>query len=219
MKYHVIRKRLLIESLAVIGLLALGAGVLLLLISMHDEYATENLSLQTQVTQQANELASINDKYTRIQKHHDIYEEAKRKLQNDQLSVSKESVVKLLREYRNQYAIKDVSVNMSPPKQSASPVYTKKTARISYSEVSLGMEALTDEDVYKFIGTIYQEFPGIVKITNIKVTRENKLSKEIALQIAKNGRAPLVSAEVKFNWFGIETLDSADDAGVKPDAP
>ncbi|MFO0388622.1 MAG: hypothetical protein ACK502_02735 [Alphaproteobacteria bacterium] len=218
MKYQTIRKRLLVESLAIVGALALGAGVLLLLISMHDEYASENLSLQTKVTEQANELASMNDKYTRIQNNHDLYEEAKRESQNDQLSVSKEIIVKLLREYRKKYGIEDVSVDMSTLKQPANPVYTKKTAHISYSEVTLKMEALTDEDVYQFIAAIYQGFPGAVKITNIKVTRENKFSKEMALQIAKDGHARLVSAEVKFNWFGIEPIDPADGTGGKPNA-
>ncbi len=219
MKYQIVRKRLLVESLAVVGALILGTGILFLLISMHDEYAGENLSLQTKLTQQANELASMNDKYTKIQKHHDIYEEAKRKSQSDQLSVSKEIIVKLLREYRSLYGVKDVDIDMSTSKQPVSPVYTKGTARISYSEVSLTMEALTDEDVYNFVSAVYQGFPGAVKITSIKLKRENKFSKEMALQIANDGHAKLVSAEVKFNWFGIEAIEPADGTGGKPNAP
>ncbi len=215
MKYQIIRKRLLVESLFMGGGLALGVGALFLLMSLHDEYQSDNLSLQTTMTQFNNEMASLNDKYTKIQKNHDVYEEAKRKNDSEELLTSDEKILKILRNYRSKFRLK-IDLNMSASKKIDSPVYAKKSAVMTYNEVTLNIEAMTDQDIYHLINALQADFPGAVKVTSLTVTRESKVSKEALITIADKGHVTLVTAKLIFNWFGIEPVEAPESTEGKP---
>ncbi len=218
MKHQVMRKRLFMESLVTLGGLAVASIVLFLLISMHEEYQAENLNMKTSESVLSNELASLNDKYTKIQKNHELYDEAKQKNQSERLATNPDMVSGMLRRYGARYGLKNITLEVSAPKEIDNPQYKKKTAMMRYHEVLITCDALTDEDVYKLIESIQKDFTGSVKITSLELAREQKVTNEILIDIASKGHMRMVGVKLKFNWFGISPIDIPEANGGKPNA-
>lgn len=209
------QKRLLMEGLVTVGGLVVAGAVIWVLSSFHDDLTQENLALQTQVASLNNEFSSLGNKYNKVQQNFNVYQEASLKQANDELAVNRDLIRKLLQSYTARFHLKNMSLNMARTQNVTESAYKRPTAAMAYSMVDISFDALSDEDVYALIDAIQREFSGKVKFYEMTLTRQSKLTKEHLLQIAESGHSKLVSASLKFIWFGINAESpEADKAGA-----
>jgi hypothetical protein len=218
MKHQVIRKRLLVETLVITGICVVAITGVYFLSMLHEDFQQQNISLQTQVTSLNNEMTSLNDKYVKIRANHDVYEEAKAKSATDQLSINRELVRRLFINYNTKYFLKNPVLQVGPIMEVADPPYKRNNSTMIYSEINISVDALTDEDIYRLIQSIENDFTGAVKMTRLVVTRQSRLNAEVAKNIIERGDVKMVTATMRFLWLGIRSAEAQQQANANDTA-
>ncbi len=219
MKHQIVRKRLLMETMMIMGGLCVGGVTAYYLDVLHGEYEQQNIALQTQVATLNNEMTSLNDKYLKINKNHAIYEEAKEKQAKEGLAVNSELIRRLFAGYNTRYYLKNLSLQMSPVQEITDAPYKRSTSALIFSEINVSVDALTDQDIYKLIQSIQKDLSGVVRMSKITVTRQNRLTGNIAKDIVEKGEIKMVSASLKFMWLGIRPIEATQQAVKAPNGP
>lgn len=218
MKYKIVRKNLLKESATIAGVLVLLAASLYFLISWHDDKEQENRNLQTELTSLKNEMQSLDSKYTNWRQNNSLYEEALAKNKSSELSISRGLIRDLFDRYRNQFALRNVSLQMQPVQPISLPEYNRQNFNMVYSEVTISFDALTDLDVYRLISALQSDLSGKIKMLSFSVIKKNNLTKEAATDIATKGTVNMVSASMRLLWVGIAQAEEASGGGANAPA-
>lgn len=207
MKNQIVKRKLLIECLAiVIGLLVLSAALYFLSI-WYDDKEQENRMLKTQEVSLQNEMQSLNNKYTSWRENNGVYQEAVNRSNKGDLTPNRNTIRSLFARYNDEFRLKNVSLQMAPIIDVPDPSYKRNTANMLYSEVAVDLEALTDLDVFRLIEAIEKDFAGKVKMLSVKITRSQPVSPDVLKQISMEGSAKMVTANLRFLWIGISQVE------------
>lgn len=91
--------------------------------------------------------------------------------------------------------------------------FKKKTLQGISSLVKLEFETLTDTQVYAYLDTLLQDFPGYVKITKFSMEKDGEIN-DAVLRAAGSGRFPnLVKTQIEFYWIGVREVTPEEDGG------
>lgn len=210
MKLPTIKRQLLREG----GIIAAGlitlAGATYGLAMINDQYATQNRELENQVNGINSEINSLKEKFAKVKANTDLYQEVILKQENQELSLSRQALRQHFDMYKLQYFLgKDSRVNMPAIQEIKDPKYKRNTFVAEISEVTVGFDALTDEDIYGLLQSLKQELPGAVKITKFSIARQNSLTDATIRMILETGQERLVSGAIQFTWYGIKSVDNA----------
>jgi hypothetical protein len=79
-----------------------------------------------------------------------------------------------------------------------------KSGKMVRSNVRMSFSALTDNSVYNFIYDLQHKLPGVVLISDLKITKTDELSRNIVSQaVSRHTLTPMVKGELTFMWLGI----------------
>lgn len=94
----------------------------------------------------------------------------------------------------------------------ASEDFKKKTLEGISSLVKLEFAAMTDEQIYRFVESIINDFPGYVKINVLTLERTGEITDEV-LRAAGRGKFPeLVKGTMEFHWVGVREVSAESNA-------
>ena len=167
--------------------------------------------MQSQEAAINSEVSTLKAKYDKIQKSTDIFNEVSQRMTNDTLNITRQALHKKFDQYKAQYYLSEAHFTMTALEEIKEKT-PRKTNVVVRSDVVLDFSALSDEDVYGFLQSLQQDLPGAVKVTNMMLTRTNKVTDDQLRAIADRGRASMVKANIKFTWYGIKSLIAATPA-------
>lgn len=74
--------------------------------------------------------------------------------------------------------------------------------KILNTDIDFDLEAIEDEDIYKFVYLLNYGFPGHITITELNITRDKEVTQPLLRQIGTGQESlrPLVTAILRINW-------------------
>jgi hypothetical protein len=134
-----------------------------------------------------------------VQSFYDVYIQN----HNGTFALNRELVSAWLAGMKEKHHMANLEVTLTPLSEVAEDVFKPQTGTLVKSEVRLKFGVVTDADVYALIEDLQRSFPGIVLMSEIKISRAAELSKNILVDLSQHRITPLVKGEVAFVWIGI----------------
>jgi len=210
MNYKDVKKQLLKETVLVVVVLGALSGGVWYLGSISDDYERQKSASESQAVALNSQVTSLREKYEKIQKNSDVYNEVVSKSAGDGLNINRQVLRKKFDMLKAQYFLNKAKFIMGAVEELKGAKFKSTSNTVVDSEVSIECEAISDEDVYNFIQSLQQELPGVIRMTEFSITRLNRVTDDALRQIAEKGQYSLVKAELKFVWYGIRTQDSTN---------
>ena len=188
-------------------------GVIAFVLSMqHDSMVQTRISAIAAVTQTINEKQALENQFDRVREKKSIYDESLQHATKIGLFIDSQAVRDLFNEYQSLFFLKRISVEMRPIETlTADPKYTRKHFVANRSKISVQIDAMSDEDIYKVIQSMQRELPGFIRISGLNMRRNTELTKDVLTAIQKEGVYNLIAAQVDFDWFGMKATDDNSD--------
>lgn len=217
MRYEVVKKRMWKESLIVAAVFSVIGGSTYYLVTVLDDYEEEVRVLVSQVNavQQAQNV--LREKYAKVQKNIDIYQEALQKRDSNRLALTREGIRHQFDRFKTLYHLNNLRLTMQPPQALTDAKYKKKSGGVEASVVDVAFSAVTDEDVYDLLRGAQRSLPGAVRFTGVKLTRQGEATNEVLTIVGQTGQSPLVGGEIQFMWLGFKAAEP--EGGVNAATP
>ncbi|NBO18985.1 MAG: hypothetical protein EBV03_07135, partial [Proteobacteria bacterium] len=196
MRYEPLKRQVLIETGIAAAVLTVLVAIVFLLASIRDDYINNNQSSKRILDTIDGEYNALKTKYSFIQQNAQLYEEVKKKQESGMLSINRQSVLDKFNQYKTQFSLSNLRLSVSPIAEMKDGQYRKKTSLVTSSEVSIELEALTDERVYEMLETMQQELSGFSRISRLTLARERKLDDDVLNAIRTKGVFPLVKTGI-----------------------
>ena len=210
-KYKQFKKHLLKESIVMAAVALVLGGVVFLLSTISSDYSAENAALKHQVDTINADMNSLKTKYTNIKQDLKLYEEVQKKQSEDRLAINRHAVQDKFNQLKTEFMLGDnLHLVMSPVQVMKDEKYQRKTSMVTYSDVEVSLDALSDEYVYDLLVKMQQELAGVSRITKLSMVKQKPLSDDILRSISVKGSYPLVKTDIKFTCFGINPIETSD---------
>lgn len=202
-------KRVLILGMIVCVNLFLGALVYGLLMP-HEEQAHKELSsLEGQISSRRQEIEGIRGEIDRFASQKDQFDELHKmgffSSQNRILARAKfDELRELSKILTAKYKIDKASYETNDQISKAGHVILK-------SSVTVGIEAIDDVDIYRFLYLLDTAFPGHAAVESLKINKNQDVTQALLRQIGNGIPSALVNGELTFVW---RTVLPEDQAGA-----
>lgn len=217
MKLETFRKKTLVETGIIAAIVLVASGIIYFLGSVSDDYEQQNNSMKAQVDSIATDMKNLKTKYYNIKQNIGLYEEIQKKQSLGQLTITRQAMMDKFNLFRSQILLMNMRLSMSSIQEMGEAQFRRKTNAVNWSEVTVGMDALSDEHIYGLIKTIQENLPGISAISRLSIAKTGSLSETTLRAVSEKGPVPLVKADMKFVWFGINPVEAAE--GTATNAP
>ncbi|MBY0354228.1 MAG: hypothetical protein K2Q12_00700 [Rickettsiales bacterium] len=200
--------------LCVLGGIALG-------LTSYGESATQNLQTATNALQALSaQIAEMERKNNIINTSIKQYKALKLRIDKDEFNLDPLTAQERLNSLRKDYQLSNPKVSFTPEVDVlTSPAFQKfPSIIVSFSEVTLQFTTLTDLHVYSFLNALKTQFPGIIKTTSVRLSRNGTAvdTKAITAIVYSGDEPQLMDAEIKFLWIGIRNKEAENPVGVSP---
>lgn len=213
MSKELLLKKLLIKNAGIVAAVCAGFLTAAIFISNYnDTVQSEQSGKQGQnnsITAEIKDLETSLGIESQVVQYYDNYT----KSHNDSFVINREIITNLLSELRKKHHLSNnIEVTVSPVSDVADNNFTLKSGKMIKSTVHITMGALTDNSVYNFIYDLQHKLPGIVLVSELKLTKKEELSRTNVLQaVNQHNIIPMVAGELTFVWVGIRP--NAEGAG------
>ncbi|HEU5047643.1 MAG TPA: hypothetical protein VFT64_07360 [Rickettsiales bacterium] len=213
-------KKLLIRNAAVaaVVLMVLGTGGILL-----SNYSDDTLADQSTRTAQNNMISSqYREIETTLGRQSEVagYYDTYAKNHNSNFTINRETMTGMLASLRKTHHLTSLDVTISSIADVPQTSIALKSGHAVKSTVHIVLGALTDNAVYNFIYDLQHTLPGVVIISDLKITRTGALTRETALSaINQHTIIPLVTGDLSFTWVGIVQEENAASHANEHDRP
>lgn len=125
--------------------------------------------------------------------------EHKRSLVGIRINPAKE----LLEELSDTYRFSKTNITFSKPAQEDSDL-DRPTVAIISSDISMTFNAITDEQVFRFIETLDKRSPGMIQLKSISLNLDGEITKDLLEAIAAGERPELVRGSINMVWRNLK---------------
>lgn len=220
LKYQTLRKKLIkngiiaLVAVSVTGAVAFGVASWSTALQEDAQKAKNSLSAAER------NVSAREQKQEDAQEYMDLYRQITGTSEQARISdLSSNKAQAWLKTAAQNNGIANLQGSFEPTADIANPEFKKKTLQGISAVVELKFGAMTDVQLYRFIETIMQSFPGYVKVTKLTITRSGEITDNV-IASAGRGRFPeLVTAEMIFNWIGVREVEAEADANADAGAP
>lgn len=180
-------------------------------------YEEKNNTLRNEAATVTAEAKKFEDKYAKVQQNMNLYKESVAKIASGRLTISHQSVGEVFNRLNDKFYLANLHLTMSGIDDIKNPSFKRKDFGIVSSEVIVTFQALSDEYVYAMLDQMQKDLAGSARLTKLTLKREGDITDSVLQAIVQRGTYPLVSAEIKFLWFGLKPIEAkpADANGVK----
>lgn len=210
MKYQQLKKRLFMESGAIVAALVLLGGGTYFLDTLNGNYLQDSQALENQVNGIAAATNALRAKYDKVQQNMTLYRQIIQEKSQDKLTISGQAMKENFRKFKNEYYLSNLRLSMAPIVDMKEADYKRDTYSIISSDILVSFDGLSDEFTFDLIEGMQQQLPGSSKITRLSLQRMSNLSPEVLHTISEKGVAAIVKGEIKFMWYGIKPLENTD---------
>jgi len=210
MKIPAIRKAFIKQTVIVIGVLAVFAGLVWYIDSFNDEFDKDISQLNNETSTLARKVVDLNLQYSKVTSNMILYNDIRRKQENKMLMINKPALRDAIANSRNKYYFDGIDVKMGEIKPLAGDKYKTNTTFIEASNTSITIHALTDLDVLGLIEVLQNSFSGI-KFTSLKITAEKSIDNAALIAVKDTGFSPIVNARMNFTLFGLRNVNASDN--------
>ncbi len=213
MKIKILLRRIIIESVVFISLLAVFGGIYLGVSS----YATK---IEEDKTQKQNALAQLNAKILKAE------DEGKKASGNidlfNKLSEEKygESAIKsdilleALEQNKDVYSITGLKVKIKQPVELQAPEFKRNMLSMVFSQVDIEMSSYSDESIFKFLDAVKAKFPGLLIMGTAEILKKSQASVDNIRQISMDNEIAMVDG--KFSLYLLAFKFAPDPAIPAP---
>lgn len=205
-KDNALRKQLIKEGILCTVVLALLTGGGLLLSSYDDDAQTEKQSKESENTgfqAQENSIQQEMASGKEVSAFFHVYT----KSHSDDLVPKREAATQWMTALREANHLSNLSFTIPPLSDAKADFIQLKSGSLVKSDVHLEYGATTDNSAYGFIESLQRKLPGLVVVTDLKLTRKGDLSRETLLDLSQHRITPLVTGELSFQWLGLHPMD------------
>ena len=213
MKAQHFKKRILLETGIFAGAL-IGLAALAYFISVfNDDYAESNGAMQAKIQASEAEFQTLKEKFTFITKNADLYKEVQKK-EAEGWFISRQIMFEKFNQFRNQFDLSNLRLSVSPVQDMKDPKFKRATNVVRYSDVSIELDTLYDENIIALLNAMQQELSGICIISRLSMSLQRPLDPSVLQAIGMKGTYPLIKALIKFNWYSINPVEGSGTNNV-----
>lgn len=213
-------RRTILKELGIFATMALLLISLIWYLSvLQDDFTSQAERTGKAAEQVRIERQALENKFTNVKNRMADYDESLKWMQAPGLYIDAQAVRDLLNRYQAALFLKKVSVELQPIAEIGAPD-SKSRLQQTRTSGKITMDALSDQDVYALMKAMQDELPGFVRITSFSISKNKQLTKELLAIVRREGGADLISAEIRFDWYGLKSTDaeSAWSKYVSPQA-
>lgn len=214
-------KRIAVDLAVVVVVSAVLIGVALFISSMGEEEAKKADQLSNDINLKTGELQTLKAKIAQFKDAVPLRESLKDEKGKVKLDLSRDKATNIFLKLKDSYALKDIKISISPITAPKEPEFNKPNMQVIMSDIGITMKAYSDKQVLQFIHDVKKEFPGVVKIKKISMTRGSvkSLKDNIILDKEVSYSEPMLDVKIDMVWYGIQDVEVKKDASGAPVAP
>lgn len=202
MKYERLKKWVIIRITLYISVLAVIGTCYFFLNMQKESFMAEKNEVLVQTSMFAEEVNTLKNKAAEIAEAGKLWAQVPEK--NKQGAGLKIDQMKtMVEDYAKQYNIQELNIDLATPVDREEP-YKNASATVTTSKVVLKFGSVTDENILSFIGAMFENIPGYIKVDSFKMTRQNPLTEATLEDIRKGLRPSLVTGELTFQWSDLK---------------
>ena len=210
MQLQQFRKRTLYETTIFVSVLVAMSVIIYLLDMVNDDYIKSNTDAKTQVETIQRDFTALQQKYNFIVKNTDLYKEVEKKQQEGALLIGRQVMFEKFNQFRSQFDLSNLRLSVSPVQEIKNESLKRQYSTVSYSEINVELDVLYDENIYQLLSAMEHELSGICVISRLSMSIPKPLDETVLKVISEKGTYPLVKTVIKFNWYSINPVETAD---------
>lgn len=220
MKYEKLKRQVVVELGIMGGVLLVMAALIYVLSSLLEDYETSNQGLQKQVDAIDLEMNTLRGRFNNIKNNIGIYEEIIKKKAEGRLAINRQMVLEKFNQFKTQYTLSSMRMTVSNAQEVKDGIFKRKNSNVNFSDVVVNFDVMSDENIFQLVDSLREELPGISKVVRVNMYRQRPFDDEIYQQISQKGSYPLIKSEIRFIWFGINSIEPpAASSPATPTAP
>lgn len=200
-----LRKRLIKYCIILVLTIIIMGGIGFFISNYSDDTESDKSAKESDNNAIRSEYNAIKEQSNMSEKTINLYDKYT-KNHNKDLALDRESAIKVLTKLREQYHFTQLEISILPITEITGATFKLKSGAMVKSEIQLSLEAVSDSFIYDFIIALKREFPGIVLVHEIKISRTGELSQNyISSSLSNHKLIPLTKASIDFSWIGIRS--------------
>ncbi len=212
-KDALLKKVLIKNVLTIAAVLAVVLGAAMYLSDYNDTVLAEQAAKQSQnntTNAEMREIEATLGTQNEVAKYYDEYT----KSHNTSFVIDRETIAGLLTSLRKTHHFaNNLEVTVSSTTEVPDSGMGMKSGKMVRSNVHIMFNALTDNSVYNFIYDLQHKLPGVVVVSDLRLTKIDELSRTIVTQaVSRHSLTPMVKGELSFMWLGIRPAPEATPA-------
>ena len=214
-KQRALKKKIIILSGIFLAVIFVLAALWYLLSSQESSSAGDFKKVQRETRTISSKINAIETKYELARNSISQFSDLNSKLKNGDLSISEQKVSDVLEKLNAIHRISNLKLEIDKIAPSpASNLTVDDKLETEFTNITIEFDALSDLHVLAFLKAIEDNLEGYLDMSVASISRERQITREV-LQAFANGEKPrVVSAKVKYIWFGIDAM-TADAEEVK----
>lgn len=215
MKLDQFKKRMVQEAM-IFGavLVTLGVGSYLFDM-MSDDYTQSNANAKTQLDKIQQDFDDLQQKYNYVIKNTDLYKEVSKRYGEGSLVIGRQVMFEKFNQFRNQFDLSNLRLTVSPAQEAKNVGPKHQYATSDYSEVNVDLDVLYDENIYQLLSFMQRELSGVCLLSHVSMEMQKPFDDTVIKTIVQRGTYPLIKTNIKFNWYSITPVESADANNAK----
>jgi hypothetical protein len=203
MQYAKLKRQLAVEAGIIAGVMLTLGAIIYLLSSVEDDYTASNEALQRKVDAVDLEMNTLRGRFNNIKKNMDIYEEVQKKQQDGSLGINRQIMLEKFNQFKTAYSLNGLRLSVGQPQEVKDAIFKRKNSTVHFSEVYASFDVVSDEGIYHLVDSLREELPGISKLVKFTLVMQSQFNDDVYKEISEHGSYPLIKADIKFVWFGI----------------
>ena len=204
---------------------AIAAGAIFILSGLAFGITSYEESVATDLQNANNSVNSLSSQITDIERKKNIistsikqYKDLKTRMDKNEFVLDPITAQEKLNNIRKEFQLNEPKVEFKEEIELTTPTYQNfPSITATFREVSLTFKALTDLHVYSFLNALKTEFPGLIKVNEVKIRRLSRIDTSIIKGIVIAGQEPeLIEANINFLWIGLRMKGGEGAAGGNP---
>ena len=222
-KLQRLKKKLFREGGVMVGAVVL-AGMLMTGAEMLAKQAQKEKSeAQVALEQDRNQVQLMQTQISKTGEALEQFSELSETRASDRFDNNTETMKAVLRQLKDRFRLSDsLQLTISPEKISEQPTLQALNYKVVVREdMEITLGAMSDLHAYSALQQFLREMPGLVRLTQMQLSRRAPMSPEAIAQMRAGGLPELAGGKLRFTWITFEEKNAAQasDAPTPMPAP
>lgn len=176
-----------------------------------ESIATEKVQAQSQLAQAESQLGIMRNQITKTDNAEQRFSDLRVSRDNEEFVTTTETLKDILKKMKEQYRLSDaMRLTISQDNIAEHADFTGLNYKIIVREdMEIKVGTISDLHFFSFLQAMQRRMPGLIRITQMNVTRKSPMSIDVLSQMGTGAKPELVDASVKFTWFTLQKVNSS----------